>query len=289
MNAFRIEDSLMFTRLSFFQNNRRFTFMILISAAFLLIFESFSQGVFASEACAQEKNSTLVYGYEIINIYPHDISAFTQGLVFDGGVMYESTGITGRSTVRKVDLKTGKVLESIEVPARHFGEGIAIVGNRIIHLTWRSGKGFVYNKNTFEILTTFSYPTEGWGITYDGRNLIMSDGSSKLYFLDPVSFEQIGILNVYAEDGPVSKLNELEYVEGEIFANQWGSDRIARIDPKSGRVTGWIELSGLLTDEDKKNKVDVLNGIAYDPREDRLFVTGKLWPKIFEIKPVPKK
>lgn len=275
----------MLTRLTFFRISRRFAVLIFIHAVCLLICNSVS----SSAASASEQNVTPVYGYEIINIYPHDTGAFTQGLVIDDGVMYESTGIKGRSTVRKVDLKTGKVLESIETPSRHFGEGIAIVGNRLIHLTWRSGKGFVYNKNTFDTLRTFSYPTEGWGITYDGRNLIMSDGSSNLYFLDPVSFEHVGILNVYSEDGPVGRLNELEYVEGEIFANLWGSDRIARIDPKSGRVTGWIELYGLLTAEDRKNKVDVLNGIAYDSREGRLFVTGKLWPKIFEIKPVPKK
>lgn len=279
----------MANRLTYLKISRLFAVLIIIHAVCFLLCNLVSPHVSSSKAYAGEQYATPVYGYEIINIYPHDAGAFTQGLVIDDGVMYESTGINGRSTVRKVDLKTGKVLESTEVPARHFGEGIAVVGSRIIHLTWRSGKGFVYNKNTFDTVTTFSYPTEGWGITYDGRNLIMSDGSSNLYFLDPVSFEQVGILNVYSEDGPVGKLNELEYVEGEIFANLWGSDRIARIDPKSGKVTGWIDLNGLLTAEDRKNKVDVLNGIAYDSREGRLFVTGKLWPKIFEIKPVPKK
>ncbi|MEQ9619625.1 MAG: glutaminyl-peptide cyclotransferase [Deltaproteobacteria bacterium] len=279
----------MLTKPTFFKISRQFNVLTFMHAVCLLIFNLVSPDVSESKTPVNEQNSATVYGYEIINTYPHDIGAFTQGLVIDDGIMYESTGIKGRSTVRKVDLKTGKILDSIEVPARHFGEGITIVGKRIIHLTWRSGKGFVYNKNTLDTLASFSYPTEGWGITYDGRNLIMSDGSSNLYFLDPASFEQVGILHVYSEDGPVGKLNELEYVEGEILANLWESDRIARIDPKSGRVTGWIELNGLLTAEDRKTKVGVLNGIAYDSREKRLFVTGKLWPKIFEIKPVPKK
>ncbi len=237
-------------------------------------------------AYAGERKNIPVYGYEVVNTYPHDTDAFTQGLAFDNGTLYESTGIKGRSTVRKVDLKTGKVLKSHKLPDKYFGEGIAIVGNRIIQLTWRSRKGFIYNKNTFEVVESFSYPAEGWGITYDGRNLITSDGSANLYFLNPDSFNEVGRLEVYDDKGAVSKLNELEYVNGEIMANVWGTDRIARIDPETGRVTGWVELRGLLSADERKNR-DVLNGIAYDSRADRLFVTGKLWHRIYEIKLVP--
>lgn len=237
---------------------------------------------------SEEQTGPKVYGYEIVNTYPHDTAAFTQGLAFDGDTLYESTGIRGRSTIRKVDLETGEVMKSHNLPDKNFGEGIAIVGNRIIQLTWHSQKGYVYNKNSFELLDTFTYPEEGWGLTYDGRKLIMSDGSSTLYFLDPDNYEQTGKLEVYDQNGPVKRLNELEYVKGEIFANVWGTERIARIDPKSGRVTGWVEMNGILSDKDRKHHVDVLNGIAYQTESGRLFVTGKLWPKIFEIKVVPK-
>jgi glutamine cyclotransferase len=231
-----------------------------------------------------------VYGYEVVNTYPHDADAFTQGILFDGNKLYESTGIKGRSTLREVDLETGKIVRSYSIPSKYFGEGIAITGSKIVQLTWNSRKGFVYDKRTFELKDTFEYPTEGWGLTYNGRNLIMSDGSSKLYFLSPDNYEIVGELEVYDESGPVKRLNELEFVKGEILANVWGTERIARIDPKTGRVTGWIEMSGLLSEEDRRNKrVDVLNGIAYREDSDRLFVTGKLWPKIFEVKLVPKK
>jgi len=239
---------------------------------------------------SEVETSPHVYGYEVVNTYPHDVNAFTQGIVFDGDKLYESTGIKGHSTLREVDLETGKIIRSHSIPNKYFGEGIAVTGNKIVQLTWNSRKGFVYDKRTFELKDTFEYPTEGWGLTYDGRNLIMSDGSSKLYFLSPDSYEIVGEMEVYDESGPVKRLNELEFVKGEIYANVWGTDRIARIDSKTGRVTGWIEMSGLLSKEDRrKRKVDVLNGIAYRADSDRLFVTGKLWPKIFEVKLVPKK
>jgi glutamine cyclotransferase len=188
-----------------------------------------------------------------------------------------------------VELNTGKVLEERKLPRKYFGEGIATDGKRIVQLTWQSHKGFVYDLETFDTIKEFSYPTEGWGITYDGRNFVMSDGSATLYFLDPWSLKESGRLEVYDDKGPVVRLNELEYVKGEIFANVWGEDRVARIDPATGRVTGWIELGGLLSAADRKNPVDVLNGIAYDQETGKLYVTGKLWPRLFEIKIVPRK
>lgn len=228
-----------------------------------------------------------VYGYEVVASYPHDASAFTQGLLLEDGVLYESTGRHGQSSLRKVDLETGEVLKVRNLTGAYFGEGAAIAGGKIIQLTWRSQKGFVYDKHTFELLETFTYPGEGWGLTYDGRSLIMSDGTDVLRYLDPATFKETGKLEVYGENGPVNNLNELEFVEGEIFANIWGSDRIARVDPGTGRVKGWIDLSGILSEKDREGGEDVLNGIAYDPGKKRLFVTGKLWPKLYEIRVVP--
>lgn len=230
-----------------------------------------------------------VFGYEIVKTYPHDVDAFTQGLFIRSGMLYEGTGLNGQSSLRKVELKTGKVLEERELPNAYFGEGIATDGKRIIQLTWKSRKGFVYDLKTLAPLSEFSYPTEGWGIAYDGRSFIMSDGSATLYFLDPWKFKEVGRLEVYDDKGPVVRLNELEYVKGEILANIWGEERVARIDPETGRVTAWIDLSGLLSESDRKNRVDVLNGIAYDNEKGKFYVTGKLWPKLFEIKIVPKK
>jgi len=231
-----------------------------------------------------------VVGYRIVNTYPHDPRAFTQGLVFADGVLYEGTGLRGQSSLRKVDLKTGTILQVRQLPVRFFGEGITIYGNRVIQLTWRARVGFVYHKQTFQLLDTFNYSTEGWGITHDGRSLIISDGTSTLYLLDPQTFREVGRLEVHTRDGPVSRLNELEYVQGEIYANVWKTDRIARISPQTGEVAGWIDLEGLLKPEDRYRRIDVLNGIAYDVKNDRLFVTGKLWPKLFEIElVVPEK
>lgn len=223
------------------------------------------------------------YGYKVVNIYPHDRNAFTQGLVFENGFLYEGTGLRGHSTLRRVELETGNILQTRQIPDQLFGEGITIYENRIIQLTWQSNVGFVYDKESFELLQEFNYLTEGWGITYDGKHLIMSDGTSTLYFLDPETFNEIGRITVSDNDGPVSRLNELEYVKGEIYANVWLTDYIARISPDTGSVIGWIDLKGLLGPEDKGEVVDVLNGIAYDVQNERLFVTGKLWPKVFEI------
>ncbi|MFI5323781.1 MAG: glutaminyl-peptide cyclotransferase [Thermodesulfobacteriota bacterium] len=267
---------------------KNISLLLLIVLVFVLLPVSHTLPSHTSDARADEDASVPVFGYEVINTYPHDRNAFTQGLLIYDGTLYEGTGLRGRSSLRKVDLKTGKVLKEHDIPNAYFGEGVAVDGNRIVQLTWQSHKGFVYDRNTFTLIKTFNYPTEGWGITFDGRNFIMSDGSATLYFLDPESFAEVGRLEVYDDKGPVTELNELEYVKGEIYANIWGSNRIARIDPATGRITGWIDLSGLLSEDDRKIPVDVLNGIAYDNDTGRLFVTGKLWPKIFEIKIVPK-
>lgn len=228
-------------------------------------------------------SDVIIYTYNIANTYPHDRNAFTQGLVFEDGVLYEGTGRFGQSTLRRVELETGDILQIRELSAQFFGEGITIYENKIIQLTWRSNIGFVYDKNSFELLQEFNYSTEGWGITHDGERLIMSDGTSTLHFLDPQTFEEISQLEVFDNDDPVTRLNELEYVQGEIYANVWQTDQVARIAPGTGQVVGWVDLAGLLTAEDLSEPVDVLNGIAYDAKTDRLFVTGKLWPKLFEI------
>ena len=245
--------------------------------------------VSTNAASSSEHGSIPVYTYEIVNIYPHDRGAFTQGLVYEeGGILYEGTGLRGRSTLRLVELETGDVLRLHSLPIHLFGEGVAVYGDQIFQLTWQSHVGFVYDKDSFELLQEFTYPTEGWGITHDGQRLIMSDGTSTLHFLDPETLEETGQIEVYDQNGPVNRLNELEYIHGEVYANVWKTDRISRIDPHTGRVTGWIDLTGLLTEEDRVEPVDVLNGIAYDADNDRLFVTGKLWPKIFEIELMPK-
>src|SRR4030042_488797 len=227
------------------------------------------------------------YTYEVINTYIHDRDAFTQGLVYEDGVLYEGTGLKGRSSLREVELETGKVLQKLDLAAQYFGEGITIWGDEIIQLTWQSHVGFVYDKDSFELLHEFSYPTEGWGITHDGTRLIMSDGTSTLHFLDPESLEEIGSVQVSDDNGPVVRLNELEYINGEVYANIWQTYCIVKIDPETGKVIGSIDLTGLLSAEDLTQSVDVLNGIAYDAEHDRLFVTGNLWPKLFEIKLVP--
>lgn len=231
-----------------------------------------------------ENTATPIYSYHIVQEFPHDPDAFTQGLVYADDVLYEGTGLNGESTLRRVALESGKVLESTALDPVHFGEGIAIVGDRIYQLTWQTGTAFVYDRETLRSLTTFSYPTEGWGLTTDGERLIMSDGTNQLFFRDPETFREQSRIAVCNGDQPVPNLNELEYVDGEVWANVWQTDRIARIDPGTGHVTGWIDLTGLLpVAESEEWQVDVLNGIAFDAETDRIFVTGKLWPKLFEI------
>lgn len=224
----------------------------------------------------------LHYTYRIVNVFPHNASSFTQGLVFENGFLFESTGLYGSSTLQRVDLETGQTLQLHVLPEEYFGEGITILGDKIFHLTWQSRKGFVYDKSSFALLSEFSYPYEGWGITNDGKKLIMSDGSAILRFLDPKTFELIGEVQVYDAGVPVSRLNELEFIKGEVYANIWLENRIAVIDIQTGRVKAWINLAGLYEPE-TSDPDNVLNGIAYDAARNRLFVTGKRWSKLFEI------
>jgi glutaminyl-peptide cyclotransferase len=224
-----------------------------------------------------------VQGYRIVRAYPHDPDAFTQGLQYVDGVFYEGTGLNGRSSVRKVRIESGEVLQKRDLPQEHFGEGIAVLKSELFELTWQSRVAFVYDKVSFEPKRRLSYAGEGWGLTHDGRSLIMSDGTDELRVLDPSTFVERRRIRVTAAGAPVRRLNELEVVRGEIFANVWMTDYVARIDPSSGRVTAYVDLHGLLSPAERA-RTDVLNGIAYDAEHDRLFVTGKLWPKVFEIK-----
>jgi len=237
----------------------------------------------------QKVNRAPVAGYQVVKVYPHDRNAFTQGLQYVDGFLYEGTGQHGRSGIRKVKLETGEVVQHQPLDSKYFGEGIAVFGDTIVQLTWQSEIGFVYDRKTFKQLKTFTYPGEGWGLTHDGKRLIMSDGDTRgqLRFLDPATLKETGRLVVRDGGQPVDDLNELEYVRGEILANVWQTSRIARISLKTGEVTGWIDLTGLL-DPREAAGTDVLNGIAYDAAGDRLFVTGKLWPKLFEIKIVAR-
>ena len=227
------------------------------------------------------------YGYEVVRSYPHDRAAFTQGLLVRNGIFYEGTGMNGESGIRKVKIETGEVLQVKPLAKEYFGEGITEWNGSIVQLTWQHGVGFVYDAETFAPTRTFTYRGEGWGITHDGTRLIMSDGTAQLRFLDPATLKETGRVTVRDARGPIQKLNELEFVNGEIYANVWQTDRIVRISPADGRVTGWIDLAGLLTPA-QRAEADVLNGIAYDAAGDRLFVTGKWWPRVFEIKLVKR-
>jgi glutamine cyclotransferase len=231
-----------------------------------------------------QETSVLQQGYDIVRVYPHDPDAFTQGLVVVDGRLFESAGRYGQSNLREVDLETGRVLRRQELEAKYFAEGLTVWRDALVQLTWTAGTAFVYDRDSFKLLRTRPYPGEGWGLTHDGRRLILSDGSPELRFLDPETFEETGRVTVRDGGQPIAKLNELEYVRGEILANVWETDRIARINPSSGDVTGWIDLSGLLAPGEVTSYEAVLNGIAYDAARDRLFVTGKLWPKLFEIR-----
>ncbi len=231
--------------------------------------------------------TTPVDTYQVVRSYPHDPEAFTQGLLYFDGVLYESTGLEGQSSLRKVRLENGEVLQIHRLDRRYFAEGITLWRDRIIQLTYTTEIGFVYDRETFKPLRTFTYKGEGWGLTHDGKRIIMSDGSSFLRFLNPETLEETGRVQVRDGKLPVEQVNELEFIKGEVFANIWGSDRIARIDPQTGRVNRWIDLTGLLDPREARH-VDVLNGIAYDAAKDRIFVTGKLWPRLFEIKVVAR-
>lgn len=225
-----------------------------------------------------------VYSYKIINVYPHDKTAFTEGLVYDGKTLYESTGLYANSTLRQVDPISGLVLKQYRLPENVFGEGLTLWKDQLIQLTWKSETGFVYDKKSFNLTKSFDYSGEGWGLTSDGKRLIMSDGSDTLYFLNPDTLGKEGSVRVTENGSPINQLNELEFVGGKVYANVYYTSRIVIISPETGEVLSWIDLQGLVDREDQSGNVDVLNGIAYEADKDLLIVTGKFWPELFEIK-----
>lgn len=225
--------------------------------------------------------------YEVVEVYPHDPQAFTQGLVYLDGFLYESTGLYGESSLRKVELGTGEVLQQVALDRAYFGEGLTNWGETLIQLTWREGTGLIYDLADFSLLGTFDVAGEGWGLTQDGNCLIMSNGTSTLAFINPESFQITKTITVTYSGEDITRINELEYIHGQIFANIWQTDDIIRIDPETGDVVGWIDLSGILPDEAGTDTANVLNGIAYDPADDRLFVTGKRWRYLYEIRLIP--
>jgi glutamine cyclotransferase len=237
---------------------------------------------------SRNKNQVPEYTFEVVRQLPHDSAAFTQGFTYYNGFFYEGTGREGQSTLRQIEPESGRLVRKTDLAPELFGEGVAVLGNEVIQLTWLSHVGFVYDLRDFRLLRRFTYSGEGWGLTSDGRDLFMSDGSSEIRVLDARTFAEKAHIKVRDGGKPVEKLNELEFVEGEIYANIWHSDRIARISPQTGRIVGWIDLTGLLGPFYQREAEAVLNGIAYDAKEKRLFVTGKLWPRIFEIRVVPK-
>lgn len=229
------------------------------------------------------------YAYKVLRTYPHEISAYTQGLLFDEGCLYESTGLKGESTLRKVNITTGKPIQILDMPVNIFAEGLALVDNKLIQLTYQDQVAFVYNKTDFQMLNKINYPMkEGWGLTYDGTHLLMTDGTATVYFLDKEYLAEIRRIEVCDHKGPVYLLNELEYVNGELWANIYRSEDIARINPKTGEVIGYINMKGLLNAADYHSEIDVLNGIAYDSVTGKIYVTGKKWPKLFEIQVVKR-
>jgi glutamine cyclotransferase len=255
--------------------------MAIILTTIAIISVSLWAGEVENDSANQD--SMPVYEYKIINIYPHDSTAYTQGLVYDGKDLYESTGLYGNSTVRRVELETGRIQKIYRMPAKYFGEGMTIWKNQLVQLTWKSMVGFVYNKSNFNQIGDFYYDRDGWGITNDSQRLIMSDGSDTLYFMNPDTFSDEGLIKVKENGKPVYQLNELEFINGKVLANIYLDDRIAIISPETGAITGWIDLQGLSARENNLGKVDVLNGIAYNARRDTLLVTGKFWPELFEI------
>jgi glutamine cyclotransferase len=241
-----------------------------------------------SPAIASGENPAPVqYTYKVIHAWPHDPQAFTQGLVFRDGDLLESTGLNGESTLRDVDLQTGHVLKKVSLPSEYFAEGLAFIGSKAYQLTWQNNKGFIYDVDTFRPEGEFTYEGEGWGLATDGHLLVMSDGTSRIRFFDPDGYRLVRAINVTASGKPVERLNELEWIKGEIFANVWQTDEIVRIDPSNGDVRGIIDFSGLLPWNESKPD-NVLNGIAYDSTTGRLFVTGKRWPEIFEVRLIPR-
>jgi glutaminyl-peptide cyclotransferase len=257
-----------------------FVVLLLLTAGSLLL-----RGQASHQGSA---NSPQEYTYAIVRAFPHDTSAYTQGLAYRDGFLYEGTGRNGQSSLRKVRLETGEVIQHVDLGSEFFGEGITLVKDKVFQLTWKSEMGFVYDIHDFHLLRSFAYSGEGWGLATDGRELFMSDGSSEIRVLDAETLRETRSLKVHNGSTPVDQLNELEFVGGQIFANVWHSNRIARISPRTGDVLGWIDLAGLLSPIYRLEPEAVLNGIAYDPIRKRLFVTGKLWPSVFEIRLSPK-
>ena len=233
---------------------------------------------------APASGPTPKYGYQIVNIFPHDSNAFTQGLILMDGKLVESTGQEGFSSLRRVELESGRVLKKVDVPVPYFAEGLTALNGKLYQLTWQHNIGFIYDAQTFDRLGEFNYQGEGWGLTTDGQSLILSDGTPQIRFIDPAGFRVTRRITVTDGSAPIRELNELEYVNGEIYANVWHENRIAAIDPQSGHVKAWIDLTGLMPDGELQDPEAVLNGIAYDQASDKLIVTGKLWPRVFEIK-----
>lgn len=249
-----------------------------------------TQGVLRPAATPKREESPVrssagvpTYTYEVINRWAHDPTSFTQGLVFYDGAFIESAGEYGRSSLRKVEVKTGKILKKVDVPGKYFAEGLTIFQGKIFQLTWKENVIFTYDPS-LTLTNRLDYAGEGWGLTHDDHFLIVSDGSNRIYFVDPVTLEAARTISVSDNNHPLTELNELEYIKGEIYANIWHTDRIVRIDPQSGTILGWIDLTGLLPANQRSDEEAVLNGIAYDEATDRLFVTGKLWPAVFEIR-----
>ena len=268
-------------------------FLLIVAIIVILIVLGASLFFIIGNNNASSRSTVIQYGYSIVNTYPHDTNAFTEGLFYSNGFLYESSGGGNGpdyiSTLRRTDLTTGAVLQEYTLPSQYFGEGIAIVNNEIIQLTWQSNIGFIYDKNTFALLGNFSFPTQGWGLTYDGKELIMSDGSDNLYFLNPSTFKQTGGVQVHDGNSSIVNINSLDYINGEVYANIWLTNQIAIINPQNGQVKGMIDLTGLpASSAVDLNANYVLNGIAYDQQNDRLFVTGKDWNSLYEIKLIPK-
>jgi glutamine cyclotransferase len=253
----------------------------------LILLTSVGNSLGQSPSPPSKKNAP-EYTFEVVRQFPHDSTDFTQGFTYYNGFFYEGTGRQGHSSLRQVDPGTGRTVRKVDLAPELFGEGITVLGNTVIQLTWLSHLGFVYDLSDFHQLRTFNYPGEGWGLTTDGRDLFMSDGSAEIRILDAATFAEKRRIKIHDGAKPIEQLNELEYVEGEIYSNIWHSDRIARISPRTGQVVGWIDLTGFLGPFYQRDPEAVLNGIAYDSKEKRLFLTGKLWPKIFEIRIIPK-
>ena len=265
------------------QYMRREFFMVLLLAVLLA-------GVIACSGSSTAKQVTEevpVYAYEVINTWPHDAEAYTQGLVFHDGTLFESTGLYGSSTLRRVELKTGKVKKKVEIAREYFAEGMTIFGDKVFQLTWQAQKGFVYDLKKLRQEAEFTYEGQGWGLTHDNHSLIMSDGTNRIRFLDPTSFQVQRTISVYENGHPLTELNELEFIKGEIYANIWKTNRIVRLDPTTGKLNAWVDLTGLHHEGDDRPE-NCLNGIAYDAESDRLFVTGKRWTKLYEIRLVRK-